>query len=126
MFNMEYLIFCIKDFLRHLPRSIKFFFQRRFRGWDDSETWDLEYQFFAWLYPRLRRFGHITIAHPPEYTWEEWQEILGKLIYRVGKAKIDYENLGLMTPEDEEKHFQDCKETIDLVCKHLKNGDLGW
>lgn len=126
MIDFQYMLFFIKDFIRRLPRTVKFFFQRIFRGWDDSETWDLEYQFFAWLYPRLRRFSQITIVHPPEYTWEEWQEILGHLIYKVGKAKIDYENLGLMTPEEEEKHFEECKETIDLICKHLKNGDLGW
>lgn len=64
-----------------LKRSIRFFFQRLFRGWDDSETWSLDYQFYKWLLPRLKRFRELTFAYPgtDEYpTLESWQKELDK------------------------------------------------
>lgn len=60
-----------------LKRKIKFFFQRVIRGWDDSETWSLDYEFYKWLLPRLKRFEELTIAYPgtEKYpTLESWKK----------------------------------------------------
>ena len=35
-------------------RSIKFWLQRRLRGWDDSETWSLDYFYCEYLRDKLR------------------------------------------------------------------------
>lgn len=36
----------------NIKRIMKFFYQRITRGWDDSETWDLDTEFYKWIYPR--------------------------------------------------------------------------
>lgn len=51
---------------------IKFFFQRLFRGWDDRETWNLDFEFYKWLYPRLKRFREISLTIPNGMTIEDW------------------------------------------------------
>ena len=53
-------------------RKIKFFFQRIKRGFDDSETWSLDYQFYRWLLPRLKRFRQLTKTYPCNMTYEKW------------------------------------------------------
>ena len=64
-----------------IKRMVKFFFQRRFRGFDDSETWDLGDEFYKWLYPRLKRYTEITIGHPLDCkSHKEW---IDTLTYRV-------------------------------------------
>lgn len=55
-----------------LMESIKHFFQRLFRGWDDRETWNLDYEFYKWLYPRLKRFYEVSLTVPKNKTTEEW------------------------------------------------------
>lgn len=39
--------------IRCLKRTVKYFFQRSMRGWDDSETWSLDHTFALWIVPRL-------------------------------------------------------------------------
>ena len=34
-------------------RKIKYFFQRRIRGWSDDETWDLSISFMKWINSRF-------------------------------------------------------------------------
>lgn len=63
---------------------IKFFFQRRIRGFDDSETWDLDTQFYKWIYPRLKRFTEITMAYPMSYdNCKTWQKELNKRVKQL-------------------------------------------
>lgn len=78
-----------------IKRRVKFFFQRRFRGFDDSETWSLDWTFYKWLYPRLKRFAEITCAYPgnDEYpTCESWQEELNKRAEQV-KHLVDQDDM---------------------------------
>ena len=61
-----------------LKRKVRFFFQRLIRGWDDSDTWDLQDTFYRWLLPRLKRFSEVTCAYPMNYkSIEEWKKDLG-------------------------------------------------
>jgi len=41
---------------RLLRRSCLFFWQRLTRGWDDSDTWNLDSTLGAFLLPRFRRY----------------------------------------------------------------------
>lgn len=40
-------------------RSCRFFWQRITRGWDDSETWSLDYSLSKLILPRLVRFKEL-------------------------------------------------------------------
>lgn len=52
--------------LNQLRRIIKYWFQRRCRGWDDGDTWSLDCTMAALMLPRLRRLRKIgkTVAGP--------------------------------------------------------------
>ena len=39
--------------IRKIKRNIKFWWQRRTRGWDDSDCWNLNYQFVKWFHQHL-------------------------------------------------------------------------
>ena len=75
-----------KEYLcpKAISRMIKFFFQRRIRGFDDSETWDLDTQFYKWLEPRLRRFMEISLAYPTNYdNPDNWKKELQKRVNQL-------------------------------------------
>ena len=65
----------------NIRRKVKFFWQRLTRGFDDSETWSLDYNFFTWLLPRLKRFREVTCCYPCSLnSLAEWQAELDKAI----------------------------------------------
>lgn len=47
-------------FWRNVRRSLLFWWQRRTRGWDDSDTWNLDSTIAEFVLPRLRRFRELN------------------------------------------------------------------
>ena len=47
--------------LRIIIRNIKYWFQRRTRGWSDDETWDLNYEFILWCNSRFKKYREKAI-----------------------------------------------------------------
>lgn len=66
-----------------MRRSFRHWWQRRTRGWDDSETWNLDVTASRFILPRLRRFKRITRGYPAELTEEGWNAILDDMIYAL-------------------------------------------
>lgn len=76
----------IEEWFHRRITSIRFFYQRLTRGWDDSACWSLDDHLAPIILPRLKRFKELNVhAWPgPENgvdTFEEWQEILDKMIF---------------------------------------------
>lgn len=65
-----------------IARSIRFWWQRRRRGWDDSDTWSLDLTIAYLVLPRLERFKEVNCGFPGGLgSTEEWNAILDKMIY---------------------------------------------
>lgn len=47
--------------LRIIIRNIKYWLQRRTRGWSDDETWNLNYEFILWLNSRFKKYREQAI-----------------------------------------------------------------
>lgn len=101
-----------------IKRMIKFFFQRRIRGFDDSETWNLDMQFYKWVYPRLKRFAEISIVYPTNYdNSEDWKKELHKRIiqleYIINTNEFEFNNWNYI-PEFELKNLEKkgCSELV--------------
>lgn len=65
---------------RLMKRRLRFWGQRRMRGWDDSETWSLDVPIANFILPRLIRFREIRGGRPCDMTEKKWDAILGKMI----------------------------------------------
>lgn len=57
-----------------------FWWQRRTRGWDDSETWNLDRSLAELILPRLKRFVELPSGHPCDLTAEEWETALAAMV----------------------------------------------
>ena len=51
-------------FISRIKIAIKYWYQRRNRGWDDSETWGLDTTLAFWIVPRLKRLKEVTNGKP--------------------------------------------------------------
>lgn len=86
-----------------LKRTIKHAWQRATRGFDDSETWNLDYQISDFILPRLQRFKEIAQAYPSCFdSIEQWHEQLDKMILAFK----------MMTDEDNDFQFDEQAEEI--------------
>jgi len=79
--------------LWRIKRAFKFFWQRRTRGFDDSELWSLDWTIVKFIHPRLKAFtkdAHLSAPmHPTEtddtgfpraLTTKEWRAILLEML----------------------------------------------
>jgi len=63
-----------------LARDLKFFWQRKRRGFSEEELWSLDHHLAKLIYPRLKTFKESSPVHPAPYTEDEWKDILQKMI----------------------------------------------
>lgn len=61
-------------------RYIKWFIQRRVRGFDDREVWELDSAFAKWIVPRLKEYRKIHIGHPFNFTDKAYNQMLDEMI----------------------------------------------
>jgi hypothetical protein len=82
--NLYSAVFQEGTYSRYNPHvyigAFKRFFQRLFRGWDDSDLWGLDLTCSEFMIPRLKRFKLVNDGHPSEFTEQEWNDVLDKII----------------------------------------------
>jgi len=87
----ETLWYKIKEFWHYkIKQPIKYFYQRRTRGFDNSEVWDLYSPLSKHILPRLKAFREMnTMGCPNEFFDEKneknecqkWNECIDKMIF---------------------------------------------
>lgn len=92
-----------------LKREVKFFYQRRIRGWDDSETFSLDHSLAKLILPRLKAYKKFSSA----------------IIDRTGNREKDLDKMitafEYAASDDRWENMKDCEkhqEGIDLFAKY--------
>lgn len=75
------LVHTIFDINGHI-NALKRFAQRIVRGWDDSETWELDTCFYVWIKPRLKRLRELTHCYPGTERYPTFESWVNELDYR--------------------------------------------
>lgn len=122
----------------NIKRALRFWWQRRTRGWDDSDTWDLDHTLARWLAPRLRRFREIMadkneVAGIPG-SYLEFDATGCHVTNEEGALKAWWADLDKMIDALERYDRFDVEETaedgrmiedgVQLLAKHFR--DLWW
>ena len=110
------------------PRKIKYKKQRLQRGFDDTETWNLDSTILHFILPRLKRFRELANGYPPELgSFEEWQKRLDKAIADI-ELIYDDSPVEHMSKEERRAYFdkqeQASKDTAEFLGEYLF--DLWW
>jgi hypothetical protein len=109
-------------------RCWRFFWQRRNRGFDDSELWSLDYTCAKLMAPRLRAFIDYGICGVPsklaepsiEEGTDEWREILEK-IQKAFQAIVDCDSAMYMLTDKEHKEIEEGLDLFREYFFHLWN-----
>jgi hypothetical protein len=100
-----------------LKREKMFRKQRWEWGFDDRETWSLDYRIAIFVYPRLKRFNEVRAGYPASMSEEEWDTIIKKMLYSF--RTIAEDDLW-----GKDVDWNKMKEGLDLFGKHFL--DLWW
>lgn len=96
-------------------RSIRFLYQRLTRGWDDGDTFSLDYSLAKEILPRLKRFKEITVGDyntaSPEH--QQWYDDLDKMI-----ASFEWYGSETRWADNEFEMKEKHQEGLDLFAKH--------
>lgn len=106
----------IRNWFELRLQSIKFFWQRLTRGFDDSATWSMDIHLAELILPRLKRFKELnTHTYPNGLTPEEWNIILDKMIFSFAYTLDD----GRMFGAFEESEYEKAKEGLGLFGQYF-------
>lgn len=97
-----------------LKCRLKRLYQRLTRGWDDSDTWSLDYTLYQWLLPRLKRFYELNNGYPNNKTAEEWDKEL----------KHNISLLETLCEDNYEEHYSERQEFNKWLGENINN--LWW
>lgn len=101
---------------RLYKRAFVHYWQRLTRGWDDSDTYNLDARISEFIIPRLKRLKDLNKGYPGEFaSQEEWNAILVKMIKAFELHLIDTQDFRV-SPEE--------TEGIALFAKYYR--DLWW
>lgn len=62
-----------------LKRHVRWFWQRRTRGFDDRELWSLDCTISRFIAPRLRALAKMSHGHPSDMTADQWVAMLNRM-----------------------------------------------
>jgi hypothetical protein len=76
-------------FIKDIPRHIRWWWQRRTRGWDDRDLWSMDYTIAKFVLPRLKKFREVQIGHPAHMQEIEWKIALDEMIEAFKMIELD-------------------------------------
>jgi len=98
-----------------MRRAVRFWWQRRTRGWDDSETWNLDWQLAKWIHPRLVRYREVNCGHPCDLTMEQWNKKIDDFIWLFSRVINSDEEF---KPEELER-YESVRKDFGIWMHHL-------
>ena len=115
------LIKRIKKPLRIIKENIKFWLQRRIRGWSDDECWNVNYEFLKWINSRFKQYKKDAIKTVDleyfTYNYKNKDYTQLQIIERIIELTDDLtddEKYFSLEYKDFEKMEEDLNELFDL------------
>lgn len=80
----------LRGHIRELRHIIKWSFQRMFRGYDDTETFEMYNTFITRYKKILTQYRNTHYGYPTDLTEEEWDSIVDRMIHCLDMMDESY------------------------------------
>ena len=114
-----------------MKEQLKWWWQRRTRGFDDQELWDLSTSLSKYILPRLKAFREMerwgvpgsicTKHHATGGNAKEWNKIIDKMIWSFEEVIDEKRFPKKMNPESIKKYIDRKQEGLDLFAKYFES-----
>lgn len=134
MFNHEWTLwdymtipfYRLKHRFDSIRYAIKYWFQRRRKGYSEDEVWGMNSALQKYIYPRLKAFvegervGHP--GHPEVDSPEKWDAVLKKMLRAFELSMLDDDaELRWDTGEELKGYYKEMEEGFTLFGKYMMN-----
>lgn len=118
----------MRKWFKSKVRTIKYWFQRRTRGWDDTELWNLDYEFIKWVNSRFKEYKKQTkidltfnkIKYKrKEYTQGELIDEIITISDRLLNEDFYYDTLWGTVSQEEYKLYDTLLHLFILVIRYM-------
>jgi len=98
-YNWRYLFTHPSEFPKNWWYHLKWFCQRRIKGYDNRELWSLDYSVARFMLPRLKEFRKRTCGYPAAFSKDYgngqgeggWDNVIGEIIWALEYGLDKYE-----------------------------------
>ena len=105
-------------YIKDTPYRIKWWWQRRIRGWDDRDCWSLDVTIAKFIVPRLKHLRDNKMGYPCDLSSEiEWNLILDQMIEAFELAQED----SYFCPENYQQQQDKLDKGLQLFAKYYQN-----
>jgi len=106
----------MRDVLRvwRWRRELRHWWQRRMRGWDDSDTWNIDFWLWRELGPRIARLRQVQNGYPMGMSESSWDDVLAEVQWFC-----EYMVAGEMWPVETDPEFLRVMRAYGLFVKYL-------
>lgn len=88
--------------------------QRKKRGFDNTELWNLYHTIAKFVHPRLKAFSKNPMGHPGYISYDEWKRILKKMVVAF-KEILDEDK------EDSNTNYDAIEEGLQLFSQYYRH-----
>ena len=101
--------------VKNLYYQVKYGFQRMFRGYDDTELFNMDMTFIDRYSKILKDFREYHHGYPPSITNEQWDDILDEMIKHLSLMTEDNVETELKkgTPDSFKPDYKTVREIMD-------------
>ena len=85
-----WIIYRLIKFIKNIPKKIKWFFQRGFRGYSDKDIWNIDKWFLNTIIPMLKQLKKEKNGYPIYMTEQQWDIILDNMIDSFKESTDEY------------------------------------
>lgn len=107
------MFYRILDFFKYLPKEIKWFFQRGFKGYCDRDVWNIDSWFERNIIPMLKELKETKHSYPMDMTEKQWEIELDNMIHCFEEMTDDCSEKNEYW-EEYKKHLFSIKKKEDL------------
>lgn len=112
--------------LKTIKRNVKYWLQRRTRGWDDTELWNLDYIFIEWINTRFKVYKKQTKVdltyHKFKYKGKSYTqgELIDEII-RISDILVNedfyFDTIFGSVPKEDGKLYDELLDMFSLVIR---------
>jgi hypothetical protein len=91
-------------------------------GFKDKEIWNFDETIVEFLLPRMKRFREVNNGYPVKLSWDEWNNILDKIINNLEFYKKDFNDLADVKEiiKKENEQTEALREALKLIAEYIE------
>ncbi len=104
----------MKSKLRRVKYAIKYWWQRRTRGFGDDDLWNLDHTIAEFVLPRLTAYRNSFGGMPACYSADEWRSKLDEMIWSFEYITREWDDeLVMQSVEEVDQETERCRQGLE-------------